>query len=53
MHDWSNWNWINVFFTFFSAYVAIGCWKDGRDSAGHVNAFASVINGIVVASKIF
>lgn len=50
--EWSAWNWINVFFIFFSGYIAIDCWRDGRDSAGHLNAFACVINAIIVLSKL-
>lgn len=49
---WTDWNWINVFFTFFSGYIAIGCWKDGRNFAGHLNAFACVLNGAIVAVKL-
>lgn len=50
--NWTAWNWINVFFMFFSAWVAIGCWKEGRTWAGHLNAFAATINGVIVAIKL-
>ncbi len=50
--EWSSWNWINVFFMFFSGNLAIKCWKDGNNFGGHLNAFACVINTIVVLGKI-
>lgn len=52
MNDWHWFNWINVFFVFFSGWVAIDCWKDGRNNAGHLNAFACVINALAVLGKI-
>jgi hypothetical protein len=49
---WQDWNWINVFFIFLNGSIAISCFKDNRDTAGHVNMAAVVINGLVVASRI-
>lgn len=50
--EWSNWNWINVLFVFFNGYIAINCFKEGKNWAGHLNMFAVVINAIVVANRI-
>jgi hypothetical protein len=49
---WSNWNWINVFCVFFSGYLALTCWSDGREKAGHFNAFACVLNAVIVATRL-
>ena len=43
---------LNLFFFFVSGYIAIGCWKEGRDLCGHLNAFASVLNGVIFLTKI-
>ena len=43
---------VNLFFFFFSGYIAIGCWKEGRNLCGHLNAFASVLNGVIFATKL-
>lgn len=50
--EWTAWNWVNVFFMFFSGYLAISCWKEGNNMAGHLNAFACAINTLVVISKL-
>jgi len=50
---WTDWNWINVFFAFFSGWVAIGCFEDKNIGAGWLNLFASAINGAIIAVRIF
>lgn len=50
--DWSDWNWINVFFVFFSGYFAITCFKDENEFGGWINLFASSMNGAIVALKL-
>lgn len=50
--EWTNWNWINVFCVFFSGYIAIKCWRNGNDFGGHLNAFAAVLNGVIVAARL-
>jgi hypothetical protein len=49
---WTAWNWINVLFVFINGYLAIDFWKEGRDGIGHFNAFASVLNASIVASRL-
>ena len=51
MTEWSAWNYINLFFVFFSGYVAITCFNDGQDRAGWINLFASSLNGAIIALK--
>ena len=50
--EWSTWNWINVACVFFSGHIAIGCWKKGNNIGGHLNAFAAVLNGVIVATRL-
>ena len=50
--EWTSWNWINVFFAFASGHFAISCWRNGLDTAGHLNAFACVLNSIIVLDKL-
>jgi hypothetical protein len=49
--EWSHWNWINVFFVFFSGWVAAGCFDNNNNGAGWLNLFASALNGAIIAGK--
>lgn len=46
------WNLINVMFVFVNSYIAITCFKDGRDFAGHVNMAAVVVNALCIYSVV-
>lgn len=52
MSTWSDWNYINVFFALFSAYIAVQCFREGRSKAGWVNLFASSLNAACVAARL-
>lgn len=52
MTEWSDWNYINVFFVFFSAVVAYTCFKDDNDNAGWINIFASAVNLAIIGAKL-
>lgn len=49
---WTDWNWINVIFVFFSGYLAIECFEDEREFAGWLNLFASSLNAAIVVARI-
>lgn len=49
---WTAWNWINVFFFVFSAWLAYDMFKNGKDVLGWLNLFASSMNGAAVASRL-
>lgn len=49
---WTDWNYINVFFVFFSAYVAYTCFEEGNTKAGWVNVLASSLNFAIVGVRL-
>lgn len=51
MSEWSNWNYINVVFVFFSALVAYMCFEEGNDKGGWMNVFASALNFALIGVK--
>jgi hypothetical protein len=50
--NWNDWNWINVFFVFFSAHLAAKCFKEENNVGGWFNLFASSMNGAIVALRL-
>ena len=49
---WTDWNWINVFFVFFSAWVAYDCFKRDKIKWGWLNLMASALNAALVAVRL-
>lgn len=52
MEHWTAWNWINMFFTVLSGWVAIDCFKNGSVFLGWSNLIASSMNGAAVAARL-
>jgi hypothetical protein len=52
MTEWTDLNWVNVFFVFLSGFFAYECFEDGREGWGWFNVFASASNAAAVALRL-